>query len=210
MESIKHARKTAKRLAKLNGSSYQSELNAIAKDNGHASWGSYLRSASGNQSSLTDNFMPSAQNYSDAFAGAKNLSHHIISGFSGKESENYLTLAQETLTSLILIETSRAQKEARQGTIADLKEWLINGLREIDPVEEARRLQAIQNRHFYIGDSHKTFFTELAKEAAVSAPHGAAHTNMIYIVNMAPAERLRLLAIIVAAITGHLSQKLAD
>lgn len=206
MKSLKQARKTAKRLAKLNGSSYQSELNIIAQSNGHANWGSYLRPESDIDNSTLRRFVSAEPDDAIDFEDAENIAQSLIGAICANEGEDHLKLACETLTSFILIEGSYAQTENRSASIAELKKWLVKGLRQIDPEEQARRFQKSQARQIYIGDPHKSLFVKLAEEAATNDSCRRAHLNMQYIASMAPTERHRLLTTIINAITQHLNQ----
>jgi len=209
MDIIEQHRKTARRLSRENGTSHQSELNAIAASNGHANWGSYLNSLGSGQSrtgmmEITD--LPAGRRELEAYA--KELSHTIMPLHPALRDTDYEKREHGSLTGLILVEISRAREEGRNPSIAVLRGWLTGSLEEAEERNEEERVRAAEEQRFHVGDSHREFFRNLARKVNASQPYGRAYAEMTRMASMAPNERFQILMEIIPALSDHIDDEL--
>lgn len=209
MDIIKQHRKTARQLSRQNGTSHQFELNVIAVKNGHANWGSFLTFLKTDHIEVIDGdftVLPTPRRELEKYA--KLLSHKIIPLHPTLQESDYEKREHGSLTGLILVEISRAREEGRSPSIASLRGWLTRSLEEAESQNEDERRKAAEEGRFHIGDAHKAFFADLAKEVNASQPYGRAYAEMTRMSSMATNERFQLLMEIIPALSDHIDDEL--
>ena len=205
MDIIEEHKKTARRLSRENGTSHQSELNNIAKKNGHHNWGSYLIHHSADPSQNDRSILaelPSSRRELEKYA--EDLSLNILSLQPIIHGVNHEKNAHKSLTGLILAEICCAHEEGRPASITSLRGWLTASLETAGAKDEEDRKRANEEGQIYLGDSHRAFFVDMARKVNVSQPYGRAYAEMTKMASMAPAERFQILMDIIPALSDYI------
>lgn len=194
MTSIDTHKKHAKRQARKSGTSHQSELNAIAQNNGHANWGSFLSAQTSTPATTLQDLPDNPRELEEAL---RTTAGTII-------TNEFEETARKTLSALLLVETLRASQENRFPDLSKMREWFAEELNRVANTEMLERHNAEDEGKFFTCDYERDWMDGLANECHRARPYGHAYAQMKRVAAMNKTDRTNMLMEILPSLTDRI------
>lgn len=204
-------KRMARRASRKNGTRYQAELNAIAREHGYQTWGAYLQVWEAGSSGKDPTMLTGVpDNRIDMESYASNLAVGILTDTNNLGQSTYGGREKSCLTGLIVAEIIVANNETRRPSMRALRNWLTTDLEESFEQDKRDENDARSEGMIYSGDPHAKLIQALVDEVKHAQPYGRAYVELWRLASMGKQERIHLLMDIIPSLSNYIDTQDSD